>query len=241
MLWRTSVRILILGGDGYLGWPTAMHLSRHGHDVAVADNFVRRGYDSEFGVESLVPIESLAVRVAAWRDVAASEIDVYVGDLSDGDFPRHVISDFHPSAVVHFAEQKSAPYSMIDREHAVHTQVNNVVGTLNLMYAIAETNPAIHLVKLGTMGRGDACSHRGTAGCRGAVERRGARPPMIALRPISVIKETVPGCHPARPCPPPATWDPNLRSRPRSCTRRSGSARSWTRSGRCPIPAPSTW
>lgn len=129
-----------------------MHLSRHGHDVAVADNFVRRGYDSEFGVESLVPIESLAVRVAAWRDVAASEIDVYVGDLSDGDFPRHVISDFHPSAVVHFAEQKSAPYSMIDREHAVHTQVNNVVGTLNLMYAIAETNPAIHLVKLGTMG-----------------------------------------------------------------------------------------
>lgn len=146
------MRILVLGGDGYLGWPTVMHLSRCGHEVAVADNFVRRRYDRELGVESLVPIESLAVRVAAWREVAAAEIGVYTGDLSDGGFTRHLISDFLPSAVVHFAEQKSAPYSMIDRKHAVHTQVNNVVGTLNLLYAITETDPDIHLVKLGTMG-----------------------------------------------------------------------------------------
>ncbi|RKS70916.1 UDP-sulfoquinovose synthase [Actinomadura pelletieri DSM 43383] len=146
------MRVLVLGGDGYLGWPTALHLSRRGHDVAVADNFVRRQYDYELGVESLVPIESLQTRIAAWKDVTGESIGIYVGDLTDPDFTYEMLRDFRPEAVVHFAEQRAAPYSMIDRKHAVYTQVNNVVGTLNLLYAISEVDRDIHLVKLGTMG-----------------------------------------------------------------------------------------
>ncbi|MBX6765640.1 MAG: NAD-dependent epimerase/dehydratase family protein [Actinomadura rubrobrunea] len=146
------MRILVLGGDGYLGWPTSLHLSRCGHDVAIADNFARRQYDFELGVESLVPIESLQTRVAAWREVTGASIEVFVGDLTDADFTYGVLRSFRPHAVVHFAEQRAAPYSMIDRKHAVYTQVNNVVGTLNLLYAIAEVDRDIHLVKLGTMG-----------------------------------------------------------------------------------------
>jgi UDP-sulfoquinovose synthase len=146
------VRVLVLGGDGYLGWPTALHLSDRGHDVAVLDNMARRGYDTELGVESLVPIEDLDTRVAAWEEVSGRRVPAYTGDLLDADFVYRVLGEFAPDAIVHFAEQRAAPYSMIDRAHAVYTQHNNVVGTLNLMYAIAETNPDIHLVKLGTMG-----------------------------------------------------------------------------------------
>ncbi len=146
------MKILVLGGDGYLGWPTALHLSEAGHDVAVADNFVRRSYDNELGVESLVPIEPLQTRIAVWRELTGKKIGLYVGDLTDALFTYHIIRDFEPEAVVHFAEQRAAPYSMIDRHHAVYTQQNNVVGNLNLLFAIAETNPDIHLVKLGTMG-----------------------------------------------------------------------------------------
>jgi UDP-sulfoquinovose synthase len=146
------MRILVLGGDGYLGWPTALHLSQCGHDVAVADNFVRRQYDFELGVESLVPIESLQTRVAVWQELSGRQLGIYVGDLTDAEFTHQMVSDFRPEAVVHFAEQRAAPYSMIDRKHAVYTQVNNVVGTLNLLYAICEVDRDIHLVKLGTMG-----------------------------------------------------------------------------------------
>jgi UDP-sulfoquinovose synthase len=146
------VRIIVLGGDGYLGWPTAVHLSECGHEVAVADNFVRRQYDHELGVESLVPIVPLAVRVRVWQQLTGKRLQTYVGDLCDPEFTYRMISEFRPDAVVHFAEQRAAPYSMIDRRHAVYTQTNNVVGTLNLLYAIAETDPGIHLIKLGTMG-----------------------------------------------------------------------------------------
>jgi UDP-sulfoquinovose synthase len=146
------VRIIVLGGDGYLGWPTALHLSECGHEVAIADNFVRRQYDRELGVESLVPIEPLAERVRTWHELTGRQLHTYIGDLCDAEFTYRMIGEFRPDAVVHFAEQRAAPYSMIDRQHAVYTQTNNVVGTLNLLYAIAETDPGIHLIKLGTMG-----------------------------------------------------------------------------------------
>jgi UDP-sulfoquinovose synthase len=147
-----KMNILVLGGDGYLGWPTALHLSALGHHVTVVDNLVRREYDVEMGVGSLVPICPLEQRVATWREVSGRQIDLRIGDLTDAAFTYASVADSAPDAIVHFGEQRSAPYSMIDREHAVYTQVNNVVGTLNLMYAIAEVDPDIHLVKLGTMG-----------------------------------------------------------------------------------------
>ena len=146
------MRILVLGGDGYLGWPVALHLSGRGHEVGVVDNFARRQYDFEMGVDSLVPISHLQHRVRVWREVSGLEISAYVGDLTDAPFVHRTIKEFAPEAIVHFAEQRSAPYSMIDQSHAVYTQVNNVTGTLNLLYAIADVDPTIHLVKLGTMG-----------------------------------------------------------------------------------------
>ncbi|MCU1491076.1 MAG: NAD-dependent epimerase/dehydratase, partial [Acidimicrobiaceae bacterium] len=146
------MRILVLGGDGYLGWPTALHLSQKGHEVGVVDNLIRRHYDDEMGVSSLVPIRQLQRRVATWKEVSGLTIQPFIGDLNDYAFVTDTLRQFAPEAVVHFAEQRSAPYSMIDRDHAVYTQVNNVVGTLNLLYAIAELDSSIHLVKLGTMG-----------------------------------------------------------------------------------------
>ena len=146
------MRILVLGGDGYLGWPVALHLSARGHDVGVVDNFARRQYDFEIGVDSLVPVTHLQRRVQVWEQVSGRRISTHVGDLTDAPFVRLTLAEFRPDAVVHFAEQRSAPYSMIDRNHAVYTQVNNVVGTLNLLYSIADVDPSIHLVKLGTMG-----------------------------------------------------------------------------------------
>jgi UDP-sulfoquinovose synthase len=146
------MQILVLGGDGYLGWPTALHLSALDHEVAVCDNFARRGYDEEMGVESLIPIATLDERVAAWREISGKTIKTYVGDLCDAPFVHGMVGDFQPDTIVHFAEQRAAPYSMISQAHAVYTQTNNVVGNLNVMYAIADIDRDIHLVKLGTMG-----------------------------------------------------------------------------------------
>src|SRR3954466_14779979 len=111
------MRIIVLGGDGYLGWPTAMHLSSRGHDVSVLDNAVRRQYDEELGSGSLVPIESLKTRVRAWERVSGKRIEIYHGALRDADFPYEAVHAGRPEAVVHFAEQRAAPYSMIDRKH----------------------------------------------------------------------------------------------------------------------------
>ena len=147
-----DVRILILGGDGYLGWPTAMSLSEAGHEVAVVDNFMRRAMATELGADSLTPISSLHDRVGAWKDVTGKVIRCYVGDLTDPAFVDDLFQREQPEAVVHYGEQPSAPYSMIDRKHAISTQTNNVVGTLNVLYAMRDVTPQAHLVKLGTMG-----------------------------------------------------------------------------------------
>src|SRR5579883_2880018 len=146
------MRIAVLGGDGYCGWATALYLSGKGHSVSIVDNFVRRQWDHELGAQTLTPILPLAERLRIWQQITGNVIKSYVGDITDYDFLASIMRDFEPEAVVHFAEQRSAPYSMIDRKHAVFTQVNNVVGTLNLLYVMKESFPNCHLVKLGTMG-----------------------------------------------------------------------------------------
>src|SRR5271163_3560956 len=146
------MRIAVLGGDGYCGWATALYLASKGHSVAIIDNFVRRQWDYELGVQTLTPIRPLSERLAVWYQLTGTPIELFVGDVSDYDFLSSTIKTFEPEAVVHFAEQRSAPYSMIDRKHAVYTQTNNVVGTLNLLFAIRELQPDCHIVKLGTMG-----------------------------------------------------------------------------------------
>jgi UDP-sulfoquinovose synthase len=146
------MRILILGGDGYLGWPQSLYLSSKGHDIVIFDNLMRRHFDLERGFDSLIPIYTLHERVAAWKEVSGRQIQLCIGDTTDYEALTAVFRDFQPEAVVHFAEQRSAPYSMIDRRHAVFTQTNNVVGTLNVLYAMKEFVPDCHLVKLGTMG-----------------------------------------------------------------------------------------
>ena len=146
------MRVAVLGGDGYCGWATALYLSKKGHSVAIVDNFIRRQWDRELGVQTLTPIRTLSDRLRVWRELTGKPIELFVGDVTDYDFLSSAIKTFGPEAVVHFAEQRAAPYSMIDRKHAVFTQVNNVVGTLNLLYALREFQPDCHLVKLGTMG-----------------------------------------------------------------------------------------
>ena len=146
------MRVLVLGGDGYCGWATALHLSERGHEVGIVDSLVRRHWDSTLGVETLTPIAPIGKRVERWRALTGRRIELYIGDLCDYPFLQNAMRSFSPDAVVHFGEQRSAPFSMIDREHAVMTQVNNVVGTLNLLFAIRELCPGCHLVKLGTMG-----------------------------------------------------------------------------------------
>jgi UDP-sulfoquinovose synthase len=146
------MRILILGGDGYLGWPAAMRFSARGHDVHVVDNELRRRLHAEAGTDSLTPIERLPDRVATWREVTGRDISATLGDLTDGSLVEQVVRVASPDAVVHFGEMPSAPYSMKDRERAVFTQTNNVSGTLNVLYAMRDLAPDAHLVKLGTMG-----------------------------------------------------------------------------------------
>jgi UDP-sulfoquinovose synthase len=146
------MKISILGGDGYCGWATALYLSEKGHSVAIVDNFARRQWDHELGVQTLTPIRPLAERLRVWQQLTGCSIELFVGDVTDYDFLASSIKAFQPEAVIHFAEQRAAPYSMIDRKHAVFTQVNNVVGTLNLLFALREHRPECHLVKLGTMG-----------------------------------------------------------------------------------------
>jgi UDP-sulfoquinovose synthase len=146
------MRIAVLGGDGYCGWPAALYLSKRGHSVAIVDNFMRRQWDHEIGAQSLTPIRPMSERLRRWREVTGRDIELFVGDVGDWDFLSSMVREFTPDAVVHFAEQRSAPYSMIDRKHAVFTQVNNVVGTLNLLFVLREIQPDCHLIKLGTMG-----------------------------------------------------------------------------------------
>ena len=147
------MRILILGGDGYLGWATSMYFSARGHEVHAVDNYLRRKAHQEAGTDSLTPIgESLPARAEAWRQVTGYRIGVTEGDLTDWPLVEKVITQFEPEAIIHYGEMPSAPYSFISREHAVFTQYNNVIGTLNVLWAMRDYTPDSHMVKLGTMG-----------------------------------------------------------------------------------------
>src|ERR1700735_5634501 len=146
------MKICVLGGDGYCGWAAALYLSARGHEVSIVDSLVRRQWDRDLEVETLTPILSMPERLSLWRQMTGKTIRFFPGDVTDYEFLSATIHTLDPEVVVHFAEQRSAPYSMIDREHAVSTQVNNVVGTMNLLFALREFAPDCHLVKLGTMG-----------------------------------------------------------------------------------------
>ncbi|MBA0622373.1 hypothetical protein Godav_007924 [Gossypium davidsonii] len=145
-------RVMVIGGDGYCGWATALHLSNKGYEVAIVDSLVRRLFDHQLGLDSLTPISSIHNRLRCWKAITGKTIELYIGDICDFEFLSETFNSFEPDAVVHFGEQRSAPYSMIDRSRAVFTQKNNVIGTLNVLFAIKEFREECHLVKLGTMG-----------------------------------------------------------------------------------------
>ncbi len=146
------MNILVLGGDGYLGWPTAMFLSNSGHKVGVLDNYLRRDLAKKLSFPNLIENHSLEERVGLWNNLTEQNIDCFIGDICDYDFLSGVIKDFEPEVVVHYAEQPSAPYSMIDQQSALLTLQNNLSGTLNMIWAIKEFSPECHIIKLGTMG-----------------------------------------------------------------------------------------
>jgi UDP-sulfoquinovose synthase len=147
------MRVLVLGGDGYLGWPTAMHFSSRGHDVHIVDSYLRRRVHAEQGSGSLTPVAAdLATRTAVWRAVSGLTITATEGDLTDWAVVERVFKDFAPEAIIHYGQIAAAPYSMMDRHRSVFTQFNNVINTLNVLWAIHDYVPNAHLVKLGTMG-----------------------------------------------------------------------------------------
>jgi UDP-sulfoquinovose synthase len=147
------VRVLILGGDGFCGWPTALHLSDRGHDVTIVDNLSRRNIDNELEVTSLTPIQPLGKRLAAWKDVSGKTIDFYRFDVAEH-YHRllSLIQEWKPDTIVHFAEQRAAPYSMKSSWHKRYTVNNNLNATNNVLAAVVESGLDIHIVHLGTMG-----------------------------------------------------------------------------------------
>ena len=146
------MRVLILGGDGYLGWATAMSLSRRGFEVAVVDNYFRRRASTELNREPLFPVPNLHQRAALWQSLSGHRIEVHIGDVCDYPFLVSVFQGFNPEAVIHYAEQPAAPYSMRGHREAIFTITNNLVSTANVIYAVKEHNIQCHIVKLGTMG-----------------------------------------------------------------------------------------
>jgi UDP-sulfoquinovose synthase len=147
------MKVLILGGDGFCGWPTVLHLSARGHDVVIVDNLSRRNIDNELESSSLTPIRPIGERIATWKQLTGRSLEFYNFDVAE-DYHRlrTLISDRKPDAVVHFAEQRAAPYSMKSSYHKRYTVNNNLNATNNLLVAIAEGAINTHVVHLGTMG-----------------------------------------------------------------------------------------
>ena len=148
----SDMNVLILGGDGYLGWPTAMYFSKRGHTVTVVDNYFRRNASIELDCESLIPTTNLFQRVKRWKEASGKTINVFIGDIAQYEFLLSVFRESRPDTIIHYAEQPSAPYSMLNREKAAFTIQNNLISTLNIIYGVKEVVPGSHIVKLGTMG-----------------------------------------------------------------------------------------
>src|SRR5258708_3835558 len=147
------MKVLVLGGDGFCGWPASLRLSQLGHDVVIVDNLARRRIDEELGTQSLTPIASIEQRLATWEQVTGRVVRmVYLDVARDNERLIALIRREAPDAIVHFAEQRAAPYSMKSSSHKRYTVENNVSATHNVLCAIAESGLEIHLVHLGTMG-----------------------------------------------------------------------------------------
>lgn len=146
------MRVLILGGDGYLGWPTAMDFAAAGHEVAVADNYLRRLIAEKTDSEALIPTPTLSGRARRFEELTGKKIEVFIGDLADPDVMFDMVRTFQPDTIVHYAEQPSAPYSMRGFAEARETFRNNLDVTFNVIWAVKEHAPECHIVKLGTMG-----------------------------------------------------------------------------------------
>jgi UDP-sulfoquinovose synthase len=151
--WRKiNVRVLILGGDGYLGWPTAMSFAAKGHEVCVVDNYLRRTLAQQTRSEALTPNPNLVDRAAIFRALSGCEIYVRIGDVTDYRLLERLFQEFRPEAAIHYAEQPSAPYSMMGYDEARLTLNNNLNATMNLIWAVVQHAPGCHIIKLGTMG-----------------------------------------------------------------------------------------
>lgn len=157
------MKVIVLGGDGFCGWPTSLHLSKLGHDVVIVDNMSRRRIDIELEVDSLTPIRRIGERVSAWKEVSGNELQVHTFTVGEN-YHRllTLIREFEPHAVIHFAEQRAAPYSMKSSTHKRYTVSNNLNATNDVCAAIVESGVDVHLIHLGTMG----VYGYGTAGMR---------------------------------------------------------------------------
>jgi UDP-sulfoquinovose synthase len=146
------MKILVLGADGYLGWPTCMYFSAQGHEVVGIDNYFKRHACMELDCEPLIPTPNLLQRTKIWKEASGKKINIQIGDVTDYGFLLSVFKSYIPDTVIHYAEQPSAPYSMINREKAAQTIQNNLISTLNVAYAVKEVKPECHIIKIGTMG-----------------------------------------------------------------------------------------
>ena len=147
------MKIVILGGDGFIGWPTALHLSKAGHEVFIVDNLSHRNIDNELGTNSLTPISTINERLRTWKEISGQEIAFYNFDVAE-DYEQllSVLLEFRPDTLIHFAQQSSAPYSMSSSKHKRYTVRNNTNGTNTVLATIVESGLDIHLVHMGTMG-----------------------------------------------------------------------------------------
>lgn len=152
------MRVMVLGADGYIGFPLCMYLAKRGYSVVGVDKFLRRKWVAEIGSHSAVPIQTMAERLKVFKRLFGKEIEFEYGDLRDYDFVAHIFETYKPEAIVHLGELPSAPFSMIDVDHAILTQTNNLVGTLNILHAMKSYVPDCHLIKLGSMGEYGPCN-----------------------------------------------------------------------------------